>query len=82
MVYTPATKVSTLPSIIIEFVKSPSKLSKAETPGSVKVEPNSILIVSFPCIVINGDVLSTIVTVLVFSEAAFPELSDTLYLKI
>ena len=54
IVYVPSVAVSTVPEDVIEEVKSPSTLSEAVAPGSVKVSPTSKLIVEEPTSEITG----------------------------
>ena len=54
IVYVPSVAVLTVPEDVIEEVKSPSILSEAVAPGSVKVSPTSKLIVEEPTREITG----------------------------
>ena len=58
--YVPAVDVSTEPEVVIEEVRSPSTLSVAVAPGSVKVSPTVRLIVEEPVKVITGAVVSAV----------------------
>ena len=57
--YVPAVAVSTEPEVVIEEVRSPSTLSVAVAPGSVKVSPTVRLMVEEPVNVITGAVVLT-----------------------
>ena len=78
--YEPAIFTSTVPETTMLFVMSPSKLSAAVAPGSLKEPPNSSDMLESPINDNIGAVVSSTVTVLVTSTAEFPELSVTLYL--
>ena len=67
-----------LASLVTEPEISPSTLSVAEVPGSIKASPSLILMTLFPIKDITGAVLSRTVIVLVLALALFPALSFTL----
>ena len=69
---------SNAPDTIIEDVMSPSFVSDAVAPGSLKLLPTSTEIVELPISRIVGFVESTTCTVL-FKKVVFPSLSVTLY---
>jgi len=78
IVYVPAIEESAVPEVVIEEVISPSILSVAVAPGSVKAVPNSIVIVASPINDITGAIVSSTVMVLV-AEAELSEESKTVY---
>ena len=79
IVYSPIFDVSTVPSIFMFFVKSPSLSSLAFAPCSLYSFPTTIAIFGVPFSVIVGGLSSTRFTVL-FLTLVFPEESETVYI--
>ena len=71
--------MSTVPELVIEEVRSPSTLSVAVAPGSVKVSPTDSSITIEPIKVITGAVVSggVFTTTSLSTKAELSELSIT-----
>ena len=70
--------MSTVPEVVTEEVRSPSILSLAVAPGSVKISPRVRLIVEEPVNVIIGGT-SKLTTIILIMEEKLPSLSVTEY---